>query len=153
MSNWVLLSARMESSIKDWVAEFALGHRVTMSEVLRRAIVEYLSNHSESDDEVTAAETVRRKREEDVRLLVPKDTFDSYLFPCRVTDFVYKVKSEWEERGFLTHDRYDHLVQLVDAEIDVIKGNPHERLLAEMLGEVIEGLRKEQAQGRMKDNV
>jgi len=153
MSDWVLLGAKIEPSVKDWVAEFALGHRITMSEVLRRAIVEYLSNHSESDDEVVAAETIKRKREEGVRLLVPKDRFDYFLFPCRVKDFVYKVKSQWEENGFLTSGRYDHLVQLVEVEMDVIKGNPHERLLTEMLEEVIEGLRKEQAQGRPADDI
>ncbi len=153
MGDWVPIGARIEPSVKDWIAEFALERRITMSEVVRRAVVEYLSNHSESHDEVLAAETIKRKRGEDIRLLVPKDRFDSFLFPCRVKDFVYKVISQWKEKGFLTSDRYDYLVQLVKIEIAVIEGNPLEGLLTEMLEEVIEGLLEEQAREELVDNV
>ena len=145
MSYRILISAKIDSSVKDWIAEFALERRITMSEVLRRAIEEYLANHSDSEDEVVAAETIKRKREENVRLLVPKDRFDYFLFPCRVKDFVHTVRAEWEARKFLTKGRYDHLVELVEIEISVIKDNPHRALLTEMLEEIIEELREEQS--------
>lgn len=145
MSDWVILGAKVAPSVKEWVAEFALGHRITMSEVVRRAIEEYLAGHSESDDEVTAAETMKRKRQENIREIVPKDQFDYLLFPDRVKEFVYTVKSAWERDSFLTKRRYDYLIGLVEVEIDVIRGNPHEELLTEMLEEIIDGLRKEQA--------
>lgn len=145
MSGNEYMGVKVEPAIKEWIAERALRRRVTMSAILREAISEYLVSHSDTDDELAAAVTMKRKREEDIRLLVPKNVYDSFLFPTRVREFVQKVKAKWKEGEFVTSEGYDSLVGFVELEIKAIKGNPHEELLVGMLREIISRLREEQS--------
>ena len=144
MGDWVLVGAKVQPAVKDWLAEFALERRVSVSEVLRRAIVEYLSNHAESAEELEVAETIKRRRFEAMKLEIPKEDYDILQFPSRVKKYVYGIKDSSERDGFLTAGLYDKLVGLVEKEKRVIEGNPHEEYLAEMLDKIIAGLREEQ---------
>lgn len=148
MGDWVLVGAKIQPALKGWLAEFALERRISVSEVLRRAIVEYLANHAESTEELEVAETIKRRRFEAMKLEIPKDEFDIFQFPSRVKKYVYEVRDSWERDGFLVPDLYDNLVSFVEKEKRVIEGNPQEDILMEMLDKIIAGLRDEQARMR-----
>jgi len=150
MSDWVLVGAKVQPAVKDWLAEFALERRVSVSEVLRRAITEYLSNHAESTEELEVAETIKRRRFEAMKLEIPKDEFDLFQFPSRVKKYVYEIRDGWERDGFLVAELYDSLVAFVEKEKRVIEGNPQEEILTTMLDKVIAGLRDEQSRMRIE---
>lgn len=144
MSDLVIVTVKLEPSIKDWLAEFALEHRTTMSEVLRCALAEYLATHCTTEEEREVAEVIRRRRFENMKLEIPKDEFNSLLFPNRVRTYVNQIKFSWEKGRFLTSARYDNLVDFVEKQKRVVEGNPNEELIVSMLDQIISDLRREQ---------
>jgi len=145
MSDLVVVTVKMEPTIKDWLAEFALEHRTSISEVVRCAIAEYLATHCTTEDEREVAETIRRRRVENMKLEIPKDEFNSLLFPNRVRAYVSKIKFSWEKGKFLNRARFDNLVDFVEKQKRVVEGNPNEVLIVEMLDQIIGDLREEQS--------
>jgi len=145
VSDLIFMGVKVQSAVRDWIAELALERRTSMSGILRCAITDYLSVNAVTDDEREVALTIKRKRMENVRVKIPKDRYDSFLFPHRVRKYVNTIKSAWKSDGSLTKERYGHLVEFVEDEIRVIEGNPHEELLTEMLEEIIADLRREQS--------
>ena len=148
MGDWVLIGAKIQPAVKDWLAEFALERRVSVSEVLRQAITEYLANHAESTDELRVAETIKRRRFEAMKLEIPKDEYAIFQFPSRVKKYVYGLRDGWERDGFLIPELYDSLISLVEKEKHVIEGNPQEEILTGMLDKIIVGLREDQVKMR-----
>ena len=151
MSDLVTVGAKVQPSIRDWLAEFALEQRTSVSDVIRCSIAEYLSNHTSTDEEREAAETIKRRRFENMKLEIPKDEFNSLLFPSRVRGYVDKIKFSWDKHGFLTPERFDYLISFVEKEVKVIQDNPCADVLTEMLGQIISDLQEDQA--RMQGKV
>lgn len=145
MSDWVLVGAKVQPAVKDWLAEFASERRVSVSEVLRRAIVEYLANHAESKEELEVARAIKRGRLEAMKLEMPGEGYDILQFPSKVKKYVYEIRDSSERDGFLTGELYDKLVSFVEEKKRVIKGNSHEEYLVEMLDKIITALRVEQS--------
>ena len=145
MSDLVVVTVKLEPSIKDWIAEFALEHRTSISEVIRCSIAEYLATHCTTENEREVAEVIRRRRFENMMLEIPKDEFNSLLFPSRVRTYVEQIKFSWEKGRFLTKGRFDSLVEFVEKQKRVVEGNPNEDLIVSMLDQIVEDLREEQS--------
>jgi len=145
MSDTVILATKIQPSIKGWVEEHALAQRTSMSDIVRRAIIDYLTNHATTEEEREVGRTVKRRRIENMKLEIPKDEFNTLLFPNRIKTYVDKIKYSWQSGGFLNHARYDNLVDFVEKQKKVVEGNPNEGLVVEMIDQIIAGLRSDQA--------
>ena len=148
--DWILTSLRLPLVMKNQVEKIALENQDYQSEIIRQAIMEYFVNHAVTDEEKEAAKVMVRRKNEKLKLEIPKDHYDSFLFPVRVRQLVRKTLGEWREAEFLDADCYDVLIEFVEGEIKVITGNPQEELITKMLRKLIAELEDERLHLEMK---